>query len=409
MNVQVTIGGPPSDLATPPGTGGLLAGLLQGPTLPALAARAGAMVASALGRPIKLGSTVIAARHADVTEMLARDLDFRIAPVNAGRIDAVNGPFVLGMDRGGTLAQERSALYRALAQVDLASISATIRDEAERRLNVGDGALDVVGGYARPIAAETARALFGIAGPDPQTFMEVARAIFAHTFLNLTGDKDVEARALRAAPLMRSWLCAEIAHRQATGRFGSDLMAALMRERDGLDEDGVRRTLGGMLVGSIDTTATAVAKIVATIGRDRTLAQRMAADLDDESRLCGWCQDALRRWPHNPILQRQAMTDTQFGGVPVRAGDRVIAWTQAAMLDASVFPNPGRMRPDRPPANYLHFGGGLHPCAGRVVNAIQIPVLIGALLRRGIASVGKIVWAGPFPDHVPVQLQRPRP
>jgi cytochrome P450 len=365
MNVQVTIGGPPSDLATPPGTGGLLAGLLQGPTLPALAARAGAMVASALGRPIKLGSTVIAARHADVTEMLARDLDFRIAPVNAGRIDAVNGPFVLGMDRGGTLAQERSALYRALAQVDLASISATIRDEAERRLNVGDGALDVVGGYARPIAAETARALFGIAGPDPQTFMEVARAIFAHTFLNLTGDKEVEARALRAAPLMRSWLGAEIARRRATGHFGSDLMAGLMRERDALDDDGVRRTLGGMLVGSIDTTATAVAKIVATIGRDRPLAQRMAADLDDESRLCGWCQDALRRWPHNPILQRPST-----GELP--AFRRRPASLRGAGRECDPDPGPGR-RP-APPRYRLRRQDRLgrtvpRPCPGPTATA----------------------------------------
>ncbi len=76
------------------------------------------------------------------------------------------------------------------------------------------------------------------------------------------------------------------------------------------------------------------------------------------------------------------------------------------MLDASVFPNPGRLRPDRPVETYLHFGGGLHPCAGRVVNAFQIPMLVGALARRGIASVGPVAWAGPFPDHLPVRLNR---
>jgi hypothetical protein len=59
-----------------------------------------------------------------------------------------------------------------------------------------------------------------------------------------------------------------------------------------------------------------------------------------------------------------------------------------------------------PAAAYLHFGGGLHPCAGRVVNAFQIPLLVGALVRRGIKSVGSVEWAGPFPDHVTVEFER---
>jgi cytochrome P450 len=76
------------------------------------------------------------------------------------------------------------------------------------------------------------------------------------------------------------------------------------------------------------------------------------------------------------------------------------------MLDAEAFPDPQYLRPDRPPAAYLHFGGGLHPCAGRTVNAFQIPALVGALMRRGIKSVGRMQWAGAFPAHLPVRLGR---
>ena len=88
----------------------------------------------------------------------------------------------------------------------------------------------------------------------------------------------------------------------------------------------------------------------------------------------------------------------------MRAGDEVVLWTQAAMQDPSAFPDPGTLRPDRPASAYLHFGGGLHPCAGRVVNAFQIPVLVAALVRRGVRSVGKVAWAGPFPAHLPVRI-----
>ncbi len=67
-----------------------------------------------------------------------------------------------------------------------------------------------------------------------------------------------------------------------------------------------------MLVGSIDTTASSVAKIVAVIGRDKELAARVAADVEDEARLAGWCREALRRWPHNPIVLRQAVAPTRL-------------------------------------------------------------------------------------------------
>jgi cytochrome P450 len=393
-------------IATPPAAGGFFASVLSGPTVPALVARLGARFAALWGDPIRLGSKVIVARHAHVSELLARDLEFCIAPVNGARIDAVNGPFVLGMDRGATLAGERRALYQALAQVDLEPIRRSVAQQAAARIAQAAGnEIDVVAGYARPIAAATAHALFGVKGPDEQTFMDVARAVFAHIFLNLAGDKAIEARALRAAALMRDWLATEIARRRASGQLGTDMMGALLRGGL-LDDDGVRRTLGGMLVGSIDTTATCVAKIAVMIAKDAALAHSIAADVDNDTRLAGWCRDVLRRWPHNPILIRRAVTGTRLADVDIREGDDVIAWTQAAMLDAEAFPDPQQMRPDRPVAAYLHFGGGLHPCAGRAVNAFQIPLLVGALVKRGIKSIGAVQWAGPFPDHLTVRFER---
>ena len=394
-------GGMATDVVTPPSKGSLL----SEQRLPALAARLGAFVAGLVG-PVRLGSRVIVAGHADVREVLARDLDFRIAPVNEARIDAVNGPFVLGMDRGAQLVRERGALYEALSAVDLAPIREAVAEEAAERVSAASRTIDVVNGYARPIAAQTARSLFGISGPDERTFVDVARAIFAHIFLNLSGDEVVADRALRASALMRAWFDEEIGKRRASGELGTDMMGALMRRGDLDKDDGVRRILGGMLVGSIDTTASSVAKIAAVIGRDKELAARVAADVDDEARLAGWCREALRRWPHNPLVLRQAVAPTRLGDREIKANDQIFVWTQAAMLDPSAFPNPQELRPDRPAAAYLHFGGGLHPCAGRVVNAFQIPLLVGALVRRGIKSVGSVEWAGPFPDHVAVEFER---
>ena len=382
---------------------GFLAKRLSEQPLPHRLARFGAWVAGWWSKPFRIGKRVVAVRHADVTAVLARDLDFRIGPVNAARIEAVNGPFVLGMDRGVALTRERTALYRALGRVDVDALRARVATRAAERVRSA-AEIDVVGSYARPIAAETATALFGIIGPNPALFMDVARAIFAHTFLNLSGDTVVEARALRAAALLRGWFADEIAARRASGNHGADMMGALLDDPT-LDDDAVRRTLGGMLVGSIDTTASSVAKIVAMIGRDAALAAKIKADVDDAPRLAGWCREALRLWPHNSILLRESCAATDLAGVAIAPGDQVVLWTQAAMLDPAVFPDPTRLDPTRPVEGYLHFGGGLHPCAGRAINAFQIPALVGALVRRGIASVGPIAWAGPFPDALTVRFK----
>ena len=92
--------------------------------------RFGAKLAVAYGGIIRYGNTAIAARWRDVDEVLRRDLDFHIAPVNGRRIDAVNGPFVLGLDRGERLAAERAQLYAAVSRIDLDAVRALVAEEA---------------------------------------------------------------------------------------------------------------------------------------------------------------------------------------------------------------------------------------------------------------------------------------
>jgi cytochrome P450 len=392
-----------ADIAVPKGQPSLAGRLLAGPALPRLAARFAAGRTAGTGAPWKFGSTVIAIAHAHVAEALSRDLDFVIAPINAGRIRDVDDAFVLGMDRQAVLAHERSALYRALTRVDPAPLQAAAETAAETRLGNAP-VIDVVTNYARPVAAGTAQALFGVTGPNLNTFAEVARSIFGHTFLNLSNDAATRKRAMDAALMLAGWLDAEIARRIDAQTPGDDMMGKLIRARQ-LQPGGIRRTLAGMLVGSVDTTASAVAKIMAVMGDDRSLLRRVEGDCDDPARMWGWCLEILRRWPHNPILLRHAARDTRLGGTEVRRGDRMILWTQAAMLDACAFPDPDRLRPDRPEAAYLHFGGALHSCAGRSVNRWQIPMLVARLLRRGIADVGAMRWAGSFPDGLQVRFR----
>lgn len=388
-----------ADIRTPPSK----PGLLQSIAVPHLLAWLGVRL---LRHPLRLGKLMIVAKHRDVQELLRRDLDFRIGPVNARRIGEVNGgPFILGMDRAPDLSAERTALYRALSRVDLEALAQQADQEARDILDAAATSIDAVGAYARLVAGHTARRLFGIVGPDDQTVQDAARAIFAHTFLNIGDDQAVRERAVMAGDLMRNWLAKEISRRTSARNPGDDLMGQLLRASD-LDHAGIRRNLGGMFVGSIDTTATAVAKILVIAGRDKNLRTQMVADCGNPERLRGWCWEALRRWPHNPILMRKAFADTSLADKTVPAGTTMIVWTQAAMLDPDAFPEPQLARPDRGASAYLHFGAGLHPCAGRALNNLQIPMLVGHILPR-MESLGPIQWAGPFPDRLTITLRRP--
>lgn len=387
---------------TPAGGGGAIAKLLRARRLGWWAARIGIALARWWNKPLRLGQRVIVARHDHVQEVLRRDLDFLIAPVNGDRFEAIGFPFILGKDRAMPLAHERATLYRALSRVDMAPLQAALERAITARLGTGAHSIDIVGDYARPLAGSTARALFGIAPADEPAFLDAARAIFAHCFLNLAGDKAVEARALAAAAQLSAWFTSEITRRRAAGALGEDLMGQLLRA--GADDDLVRRSLGGMLVGSIDTTATVVAKVMAVLIADRALLARVAADHADPARMAAWCDEALRRWCHVPLLGRQAAGATELGGTQIPASAQLILWTQAAMCDPDAFPDPATLRPDRPSGAYLHLGGGLHPCAGRAINRWQIAMLVGGLVARGPQRLAPIEWAGPFPAHARLSL-----
>lgn len=368
----------------------------------------GAKAALHVAPRLRFKKTAIFSRWQDVRDILDRDLDFLIAPVNAERIGRVNGPFVLGMDRGATHLRERDALYKALRQCDLPRIGALAGEEAQKRLAAveKDGVIDVVNGYARPVAAESAAALMGIAGPSPEERMRVARALFHECFLNLGNDAAVREKAVAAFADLKIWVEEEIAaRRKSKKKKGADDMIARMIESGEADDDLIRRTVSGMFVGAIDTTATCVAQIVGQALSRPALLRGMMQDLDDPQRMRGWCWEALRFHPHNPVVLRHAARDTAVSGTKIEKGDTVVCLTLAAMHDPAVFSRPGEADPQRPPEHYLHFGGGMHPCAGRAVNGVQIPLLVARLLARAPAAAGKTVSDGPFPDHMPVRLQ----
>jgi cytochrome P450 len=94
-------------------------------------------------------------------------------------------------------------------------------------------------------------------------------------------------------------------------------------------------------------------------------------------------------------------------GCLIPAGTLTFAATQSAMLDGAVLDDPHDFHAGRPSRHYLHFGAGLHQCFGRFANAMQIPLIAKALLRRpslgrAPGDEGRLVKSGPYPKSLNV-------
>ena len=348
---------------------------------------------------LKFGRTVLVLRWNDVADVLRRDDDFRIAPINKARIEGVSGPFFLGMDRCAEYFDQRRCSYSAMASVDFPSHGTDIAARAREAVEASGSKLDIVNGYARPIAAQTAANIFGIHGDNPEAYMSVARSVFEETFLNLSGDTEVERRGRAAGSQLSKWTRAEIALRRDAQDLGQDFLGALLADEK-LSDDAVANIVNGFVIGAMDTTATATTNILFELISDETRLKNACADVDNPRRMMGWCLEALRQRPHNPLLVREAASNTQIAGKAVQQGDRVFAITFAAHHDPAAFPSPGHLDPTRPFRRYMHFGFGPHVCAGRDLNAVQIPTLVAEVLRQGPKNVSDIEFEGPFPNKM---------
>jgi cytochrome P450 len=371
------------------------------------------------------GKRAVFTRHADVIEVLTRDNDFTIAEINEANFAAIDGPFFLGMDRSPEYDREAGTLREVVRADDLDRIRSFVTESARSLVDVArpNGRIDVVQGLARVVPIRLVESYFGIPPPDDPTMMRWMRAIFYDLFGNLTGDARVHERAVRASRELRSHSDGVLASRQSLlgePNQPDDVLGRLLAlQHDGkhpwIDHNFIRRNLGGLIVGAVDTTSKSVTLVLDELLRrpNEFAGARKAALADDRDTMRAYTYEALRFNPHQPGLLRYCRQDTEIAAGSSRtrripAGATVIAATLSAMFDPEAFPQPDRFRIDRG-VDYLHFGYGQHRCFGYYINGVQIPALLAALLRlpnlrRAAGPDGRIKYDGPFPDRLIVEF-----
>jgi len=92
--------------------------------------------------------------------------------------------------------------------------------------------------------------------------------------------------------------------------------------------------------------------------------------------------EELLRWV-TPVIhfRRTATADTELGGQPIRAGDKVVMFYPSANRDEDVFDEPQRFDVGREKNPHLAFGVGQHFCLGASLARMEIALIFEELLR----------------------------
>ncbi|MBV9850577.1 MAG: cytochrome P450 [Armatimonadetes bacterium] len=369
----------------------------------------------------------LVSRAPDVREVLEQDAVFSVTEVYAAKMESTTGDFVLGMSaETAQYERERTLMQDVLRPDDLDTIEQFVGETAEALVRQAEptGEMDVVSGLSRVVPSRLVGHYFGTPGPDEPTLMRWMRAIFRDIFLNLANDPGTSAEGTAAGKELNTYLDALIAARKpqvvADPEAYDDFLSRLLKVQAAgparLDDSTVRRILGGIIVGAVDTNSKAIAQAVdQLLDRPDQLQAAQAAAAAADPGLAAYIWEALRFNPQNPFLLRHCERDyTLAAGTPrartIPAGSLVLVGTMSAMFDPEVVPDPDTFRLDRPVDVYLHFGDGPHMCFGRHIAGRLIPTVARALLRRpGLRRAdgpdGKIRYDGAFPDAFRVRFE----
>src|ERR671930_294087 len=93
-------------------------------------------------------------------------------------------------------------------------------------------------------------------------------------------------------------------------------------------------------------------------------------------------EEMLRWWTPVMHFRRTATEGVELGGVPIRAGQKVVVWFSSANRDPEVFDQPDRFDVRRPAGDHLAFGHGPHFCLGAHLAREQMRALFAAVLER---------------------------
>jgi cytochrome P450 len=243
------------------------------------------------------------------------------------------------------------------------------------------GPVDFVPAFAFPLPVNVIGELLGVPEPDRAQFQTL---VHDWTQIIEVLTPEVLAKADPAAATVRDYLAGLVAERRRKPQ--DDLISALVaveEQGDKLTEDELLTMTALLFAAGFETTTNLLANSVVALLRNPD--QRPLIDAPNA------VEELLRYDSPVQIVARLTFEDVEIGGVPIEAGERIVAYTGAGNRDPRRFADPEELRLDRTDVAPLSFGGGIHYCLGAPLARLEAQVALPALLKR----FPRLALAGP--------------
>ncbi|SNQ46082.1 Cytochrome P450 [Frankia canadensis] len=246
------------------------------------------------------------------------------------------------------------------------------------------GRAEFITAFAHELPARVFLALMGWPLSDAPLFSECTD-IAVRGIPGASAEENEAARA-RAAQRMFAYFGQVIADRRAgigadeddVTRQIIDAEVELAGQRRRLTDDELVNLFFLLLIAGLHTVQGTLAWSVQYLSRHPDQRRRL---LDDPALIPAAVEELLRiEAAVSP--GRRVTRDTEFGGVTLKEGDRVLLVLASGNRDEREFDAPARLRIDRAPNRHLSFGVGPHRCIGSHLARVELRIALEEIHRR---------------------------
>jgi hypothetical protein len=296
----------------------------------------------------------------------------------------------------------RRLVSRPFAPKSVAAYEDVVRDLAGSMLDRLAGAeeFDFVGSIARELPMRMLGRLLGLPEEDLEWLVQRGDALIGNTdpdFTDYVVDQ-VDTSAYRLLPF-RSPVALELfdyASRALDERRLTpthDVLSSLLEptaDGETLDDLALKNFFTLMVAAGNDTTRYSItAGLAALMERPALYDALPSMTLDERKALV----EEMLRWASVTMhFRRTATSDTELGGRPIAAGDKVVIWFVSANFDEGHFDEPYEFRPARTPNDHVTFGlHSPHLCLGAHLARLEMRVVFEEIAARW----SRVTSAGP--------------
>jgi cytochrome P450 len=210
--------------------------------------------------------------------------------------------------------------------------------------------------------------LFGLPAEDSPHFQHLATTLVAGTEASMAAGQELMA-------YLQGHLAARL--KEPRDDLATVLAHARLPDRELLEEERLGMAQLVVVAGH-ETTVGSIASMVAMVGADPALQDRILAD---RSFIPAVVEESLRLEAPVQNFARTLTCPVERHGMRMAAGDRVMLLFGSGNRDERRFEDPDEFRTDRSPNSHLTFGAGIHRCLGAALGQLEMRVVLEEVLE----------------------------